>query len=254
MEQKFKLWQDSDVILSYFPSVRKTTDTAVVIFPGGGYNVLAPHEGEGYAQLVNTFGIDAFVVNYRINPNKFPLPLLDARRAIRYIRFNSEKFGISKSRLLVMGSSAGGHLAALTSTYLEKIDGEGVDEIDNEDFLPNAQILCYPVISSNEKIFHRGSYMSLLGDLFDRRDEFSPELLVRENTPKAFIWHTADDKSVNVENSYRYASALAKNKVPHELHIFPFGVHGSGLAQNDFYLSEWTSLLRRWLRLNDYIV
>ena len=135
MEQRFKLWESSDVEISYFPSLHKASDATVVIFPGGGYLRRAPHEGENYAQLFNTFGMDAFVVHYRVSPDRFPLPLLDARRGVRFVRANAEKFGISKDKVLVMGSSAGGHLSAFLSTYFDPIDGEGVDEIDNEDFI-----------------------------------------------------------------------------------------------------------------------
>ncbi len=253
MEQKFKLWEDLDIDITYYPSLQKSTDATVVILPGGGYAMRAPHEGEGYAQFINVLGMDAFVVDYRVAPNRFPLPLLDARRAMRFVRANAEKFGIAKDKVLIMGSSAGGHLSALTSTYLDAIDGEGVDEIDNEDFLPNGQILCYPVISSDETVAHTGSYKNLLDERYPERDKYSPDLLVSERTPIAFIWHTSEDGAVNVINSYRYGEALRKNKIAHEMHIFPHGVHGLGLGQKNIYVSEWTSLLRRWLMLNDFL-
>ncbi len=255
MEQKFKLWVDSDVEITYYKAIIKSTDAAVVILPGGGYAMRAPHEGEGYAQLINTFGMDAFVVDYRVAPNRFPIPLLDARRAMRFVRANAEKFGIAKDKILIMGSSAGGHLAALTSSYLEAIDGEGVDEIDNEDFLPNGQILCYPVISSDVTIAHSGSFKNLLGERYEAEKElYSTDTLVSEKTPIAFIWHTSEDGAVNVINSYRYGEALRKNKIPHEMHIFPHGVHGLGVCVNDPYVAEWTQLLRRWLALNGFIL
>ncbi len=253
MEQRFMLWGNNDVEISYFPAIRRASKSAVIILPGGGYSKRAAHEGEGYAQLFNTFGMDAFVVHYRVSPNKFPLPLLDARRAVRFVRSRADELDISKDKILIMGSSAGGHLAALTSTYLNEIDGEGVDSIDNEEYIPNAQILCYPVISSDESISHQGSYMNLLGERYCERKEFSPELLVNSTTPKAFIWHTAADNVVNATNSYRYAEALTKNGIPHELHVFPYGGHGLGLSENEPYVSEWTALLRRWLTLNGFL-
>ncbi len=254
MEHNFKLWECKDIQLSYYPAPVKSTDAAVVIFPGGGYSGYSHFEGEGYAQLFNTFGMDAFVLYYRLSPNRFPLQLLDARRALRSIRANSEKFGIAKNKILVIGSSAGGHLAALISTYKEPISGEGVDDIDREDFFPNGQILCYPVISSDEEISNFGSYKNLLGDDYDKmKDMLSPDRLVNERTPRAFIWHTAEDKGVNVINSYRYAEALRMNNIPHELHIFPHGRHGLGLSPHFPYDAEWTQLLRRWLMLNGFI-
>lgn len=253
MKQNFKLWESCDVDITFYPSLVKSTDAAIVIFPGGGYVKRAEHEGEGYAQLINTFGMNAFVVNYRIFPDTFPLPLLDARRAVRFVRHNSESFGISKDKILVMGSSAGGHLAALVSTFSESIDGEHVDATDSENYIPNGQILCYPVIAEDESIAHIGSYKSLLGELYHERKRFSPELLVNDTTPSAFIWHTADDGAVNVLNSYRYAEALAKHNISHEMHIFPHGHHGLGIAASSPHVAQWTQLLRNWLTYNGFL-
>lgn len=253
MQQNFKLWESCDVDITFYPSLVKFTDAAMVIFPGGGYVGRAAHEGEGYAQLINTFGMNAFVVNYRVYPNMFPLPLLDARRAIRFIRHNAESFEISKDKILVMGSSAGGHLAALVSTFSESIDGEGIDTTDSENYVPNGQVLCYPVITENESLAHIGSYKNLLGDLYPERDRFSPELLVSDTTPKAFIWHTADDSVVNVINSYKYAEALSKHGIPHELHVFPYGPHGLGVSASLPHVAQWTQLLRNWLTYNGFL-
>ncbi len=247
--KQFALWDESlgtGVTIEYYPPIQKSTDVAVVIFPGGGYRALAKHEGEGYAQLLNTFGITAFVVKYRIFPNHFPAPLLDARRAMRLVRFKAEEFGIDKNKVLAMGSSAGGHLTALLSTYCEDI-GEEKDELYQESYLPNGQILCYPVISSDESISHKGSFEKLLGDLYEKRKQYSPELLVNETTPPAFIWHTAEDGGVSCINSYRYAEALAMQKIPVELHIFPHGVHGLGLAPQFPHVAQWATLLRNWI-------
>ena len=143
------------------------------------------------------------------------------------------------------------HIAG--NVYTEKIEGEGMDELDKTDFLPNAQILCYPVISSDETISHKWSYMSLLGEEYPNRDKYSPELLVSENTPKAFIWHTAGDQSVPVENSYRYATALSRKGVECELHVFPFGRHGLALSLDDAHVAQWKGLLLSWFRLNAWL-
>ncbi len=253
MEQKFKLWENKDVEISYYRAIHRSSDSAAVILPGGGYTHRAPHEGEGFAQLFNTFGMDAFVVHYRVSPNRFPLPLLDARRAIRFVRSKAEELNIDKGKILLMGSSAGGHLTALTSTYFEKIEGEGVDEIDNEDFLPNAQVLCYPVISSEDKVTHQGSFINLLGDRYNEKDKFSLDKNVSEKTPPVFIWHTAADQAVNVKNTYLYASALSEYQIPHEVHVFPYGTHGQGLGAFDPHIAQWTGLLRNWLSLNKFI-
>jgi acetyl esterase/lipase len=176
---------------------------------------------------------------------------LDARRAVRLVRANAEKFGVAADKIAVMGSSAGGHLSALASTYTAPIDGEGVDEIDAYDFLPNAQILCYPVISSDESIFHGGSYQNLLGDRYEEKANFDPELLATENTPPAFVWHTAEDALVPVANSCRYVARLAQLGVYSELHVFPFGAHGRALALplEEQHTAQWKGLLVRWLML-----
>ena len=149
-----------------------------------------------------------------------------------------------------MGTSAGGHLAAAVSTYRMKLDGEGVDAIDEVDYLPNAQILCYPVTSP---MSHLDSYLNFLGEGTEAiADEYDPTLLADEKTPPAFIWHTAEDKGVNVLGSYGYASKLKSLDIPVEMHVFPFGRHGLGLGRSErkeHYVAIWTDLLRRWLEL-----
>ena len=254
MIETYKLWENGAPLadtkiptITYYPACQKATDATVVIFPGGAYAFCTNYEGAGYAYLLNTLGIDAFVVDYRVSPARFPCQLLDARRAVRFVRKNAEKFGISKDKIAVMGSSAGGHLAALVSTYREAIDGEDVDDIDAEDSLPSAQILCYPVISSDESISHSGSYKNLLGERYGERDAFSPELIADEKTPIAFLWHTANDSAVNVCNSYRYAETLRKLNISHELHVFPDAPHGSGVAPDRIHVREWTNLLYEWM-------
>lgn len=237
-------------IVPYIPQEKKC-DAAVVIFPGGGYGGRAAHEGQGYAEFLNKFGITAFVVNYRVKPHTFPLELLDARRAVRFVRAKAAEYGIDKNKIAVMGSSAGGHLAALVSTYTKPINFEGLDEIDNENFLPNAQILCYPVIShpAGDGVAHAGSYLNLLGDNYAAMaKEVDPALNVTEATPKAFIWHTANDPGVNVINSYNFATALRRNCVSCEMHIFPNGMHGLGLAPNNPHVAQWANLLINWFK------
>ena len=242
---------ETPVITPFIPKEKKS-DAAVVIFPGGGYVIRADHEGAGYAKFLSENGITAFVVDYRVKPHFFPLPLLDARRAVRFVRANAEKYGIDKNKIAVMGSSAGGHLAAMTSTYTEAIDFEDIDEIDNEDFLPNAQILCYPVIChpQGDGVAHEGSYKNLLGENYPSfAKNLDPALNVTKSTPPAFIWHTSNDSAVNVINSYTYATNLRKNGVSCEMHVFPYGDHGLGLAENDPHVSQWAGLLINWFKL-----
>ena len=232
-----------------YPPKKKRSRAAVIIFPGGGYIGRANHEGYGYAEFLNEAGITAFVIHYRVRPAQFPDQLLDARRAVRFVRANAEAFDIDPDKLIVMGSSAGGHLAALVSTYRGELEGEGDDPLDAVSPIPNAQVLCYPVISSDETVANTGSYRTLLGDRYEERSAISPELLVSEATPPAFLWHTATDMGVNVINSYRYATALREAGIPCELHTFPVGNHGLGLAPAVPHVAKWAGLLLNWLRL-----
>ena len=242
----------------YKPEIKKS-DMAIIIFPGGGYEFRAEHEGKGYAEFLVQNGYTAFVVDYRVAPHKFPLPLLDARRAVRTVRHFADKYGIDKNKITVMGSSAGGHLAALCSTYFAPIEFENVDNIDMENAIPNFQILCYPVISLlGRGITHFGSGKCLLGELLPEKGEtLSPHLIVSDKTPPAFIWHTFADDVVNVKNSLLYAENLKNNNVKTELHIFPDGEHGLGLANGTDiigkHVSQWQQLLLNWLMYNDKI-
>ena len=245
-----KLWnEENSTELTFYSAKKKKSDAAVVIFPGGGYHFRAEHEGKGYAEFLSENGVNAFVCDYRVAPDRFPKELLDARRAVRFVRANAEKFGVDPEKIAVMGSSAGGHLAALISTYRGEIEGEGADETDTLPYLPNAQILCYPVIvSPSTGAAHEGSYDTLLGEnnAFTETD-VDPYLLVHENTPRAFIWHTAADNSVDVTNSYMYATALRKYGIPVEMHVFPEGRHGLGLAKDFPHVAQWSGLLLNWL-------
>lgn len=246
------LWPNGEhqTQIHFYEAENRKTDAAVVIFPGGGYHHRAEHEGKGYAEFLQSIGVCSFVVDYRLNPDLFPLPLLDARRAVRFVRANAGKFGIDPHKIAVMGSSAGGHLAAMEATYKEKIDGEDVDETDNIDFIPDAQILCYPVILAYGNEFaHVGSYTKLLGEEnLSFAQKIDPAANVCEETPQAFIWHTAEDNNVNVINSYEYAKALRLHNVPVEMHIFPHGKHGLGIIRAPEHVRQWTTLLENWFK------
>lgn len=251
------LGDDGAPQLRYFPAESKITDAVVLIFSGGGYTHRSRHEGVGYANLINSFGMDAFVLDYRVNPILFPYPLLDARRAVRVIRNEAEKLGIDKNKIAVMGSSAGGHLAALLSTYRNMILGEGRDAIDNEDAIPNMQILAYPVLDING---HKSSFEMLMGENVDNHEELTPALIATENTPPAFIWHTSTDDIVDVNNSLRYAERLHELGIQMEMHIYPIGTHGVGIGKgndredrNVPYLERWPEELKRYLTLYGYL-
>lgn len=255
--EKMLLWENTPglceeiPVLEYYPAEDKETNAAVIICPGGGYSGRAAHEGKDYAEFLNSLGIDAFVCQYRVAPHRFPLPLLDIRRAIRLVRAKAKDFGIDPGKIAVMGSSAGGHLAALASNYKAAISYEDADELDKVCPFPNAQILCYPVIHCPDElqIAHLGSFQNLLGpNTEDVYPNFSCDELVSDDTPPAFIWHTADDAVVNVRNSYLYAAALREHNVSCEMHIFPNGRHGLGLSATEVpHVAQWAGLLQNWL-------
>ena len=258
MTEIFELWEKGTTMTYYKPDEKKSRG-AVVIFPGGGYWGRAEHEGKSYAEFLNKNGISAFVVDYRVHPDRFPLPLLDARRAVRYVRYFADKFGIDKDKIAVMGSSAGGHLASMLCTYRQPIEGEGVDSIDNEDFCPDKQILCYPVINLyDEKITHIGSGDALIGDQLqnggnvEMRKMLSANLIADEKTPDAFIWHTFSDEAVNVQNTLQYAIRLKEVGVGAEVHIYPEGRHGLGLANEgnrcNSHVALWGDALISWIK------
>ncbi len=251
----YKLWDNApglcceEPMLEYYPTENKKTDATVIIFPGGGYNHRAAHEGGDYALFLNSIGMDAFVCQYRVWPHKFPLPLMDARRAVRFVRANAEKFGIDPEKVAVMGSSAGGHLSALVSTYNTPIDLETNDEIDSENPIPNGTIMCYALTHQPDEleVSNVSCYTTLCEDGTDYAS-VAPDNLVTNTTPPAFMWHTSLDSVVNVTNSYLYAAALRKHNIPHEMHIFAKGRHGLGLAEGWDYINQWPVLLRNWFR------
>ena len=199
------LWHslpEGPTITAYIPQ-KKISNCAIVILPGGAYFLRAEHEGKGYAEFFAEHGILSFVVDYRCLNDKFPIPLMDARRGIQFVRYHADQYGIDPQKIAIMGSSAGGHLAALTCTYEKEHLPDNTDEIDKIDFRPNAQILCYPVIKLFGKgITHLDSGRNLLGDQYATlAEELSPDLIATEQAPQAFIWHTVRPAYLSGANS-----------------------------------------------------
>lgn len=224
---------------------------AVIVAPGGGYGGRADHEGEPIALWLNSIGFSAFVLNYRVNPYKHPIPLLDAQRGIRLVRFRSAEWGVDPDRIGMLGFSAGGHLTGCLGT-LGNIDlfpkHYMRDEIDGLDAVPNWLVLSYPVISMGS-IGHDGCRKNLLGkgpsDNLLRL--LSVERNISENTPPTFIWTTEEDKGVLPENSRVFARNLNEAGVEVELQVFPTGGHGLGLAQDEPDARQWTKLCENWM-------
>ncbi|WP_409345248.1 alpha/beta hydrolase [Paenibacillus sp. MBLB4367] len=222
---------------------------AIAVFPGGGYGGRAHGEGEPIAQWLNTIGISAFVIDYRVAPYRHPCPLLDAQRAIRTIRSKAKEWNVDTNRVGALGFSAGGHLVSTLGTQYDAGDADAADPIERESCKPDVLVLCYPVITFGEK-GHSGSKRNLLGEQPDEQlvKALSNENNVTGQTPKTFLWHTANDEAVPVENSLLFAQALSANNVPFALHVYPYGRHGMRLAEDDEQVRLWLKSCELWLR------
>lgn len=223
--------------------------SAIVVCPGGGYQMRADHEGAPIAEWLVSLGIAAFVVDYRVAPHRHPVPLQDAQRAIRMVRARASEWQIDPERIGILGFSAGGHLAATAGTQWDHGDPTAADPILRASCRPDVMVLCYPVISFMLAC-HRGSLINLLGEevTLEQRRALSAELQVTHETPPAFIWHTADDAAVDVDNALVMASALRQHGVDFALHVFPHGAHGLGLAADHPDAKVWPDLCARFLR------
>ncbi len=225
--------------------------TAVIVCPGGGYQNLAmDHEGVQIAKWLNSLGISAFVLQYRLGPKyHHPAMINDAQRAIRTVRSRGEALHIDPNLIGIWGFSAGGHLASTAATHFDAGNPSASDPIDRVGSRPDFAILSYAVISLGEYA-HVGSRNNLLGKEPDPKlvEDLSNDLRVTPQTPPTFLFHTSADTAVPAENSVRFYLALRKAGVPAELHIFQNGPHGVGLAPTDATLSAWSGLLANWLR------
>ncbi len=243
---------DQPAVRIYQPETVKPTGTAMLVCPGGGYGVLASdHEGQQVAKWLNTIGVTAVVLKYRLGPRyHHPAPLTDAQRGLRYIRAHAADLGIAPDRVGVMGFSAGGHLASTLSTHFDAGRADSPDPIERESCRPDFAVLAYPVISFTADFSHRGSARNLLGENPDPEllKSLSHETQVTDQTPPTFLFHTGEDKGVPVQNSLVYYQALVEHGVPAELHVYQNGPHGVGLAPGDPVLSTWTERLTAWLK------
>jgi acetyl esterase/lipase len=231
--------------------------TAVIIAPGGSYRALSMNlEGRAPANFLNSIGVAAFVLKYRLGPRyHHPIELGDAQRAIRMVRSHASEWHIAPDRIGIMGFSAGGHLASTASTHFDSGDTNAADPIDRASSRPDFSILCYAVVSMTEPWTHQGSKTNLLGEHPDAElaSGLSNETRVTAQTPPTFIYQTTADTVVPAENSVAYYLALRKAGVPAEMHIFRNGPHGTGLGMTDSALSEWPRLLSNWLRVSGFL-
>jgi acetyl esterase/lipase len=246
---------DIPTLTPYLPAKDKRTGAAIIVCPGGGYTHLADHEGGPVAEWLNSLGITAFVLKYRLGPRyHHPSMMQDAARAIRMVRSRAGEWGLDPQRIGILGFSAGGHLASTAGTHFDSGKADASDPIERVSSRPSLMILIYPVITMKEKT-HAGSKKNLLGEAP------SPELItllsneeqVTKETPPAFLVHTMTDTSVPLENSLSFVTALRKFGVPFEFHLYERGPHGFGLGQKDPILATWPGRCADWLRLHGFV-
>ena len=222
---------------------------AIVVCPGGGYAGRAEHEGEPVAEWLNTLGLSAFVLHYRVAPYRYPQPLQDAQQAMRLVRARADEWHIDAKHVGILGFSAGGHLAISVATIFDTGHSQATDPIARQSSRPDALIACYPVVS-----FHQFGVSASMENLLGPSPDIGLELYlslehrITPDTPPSFLWHTADDSGVPVENSLLYATVCRRHQVPCELHVFPSGPHGLGLAADHPTVSVWPELCARWLK------
>ncbi len=241
----------------FLPDTPNAARGSIIICPGGGYSVLAiDHEGIDIAKTLNKMGMAAFVLKYRIPDSscmdhRENVPLMDAQQALKIVRENAAKWKIDSSKIGIMGFSAGGHLASSLATHFNE---QLISNVKHTSLRPDFAVLLYPVISFRDSIAHHGSKENLIGKnpSPDQVHRFSNEEQITSKTPPAFLVHAVDDDVVPVANSIAFTEALAKNKVPAEMHLYQSGGHGFGL-HNKTTKDEWMERLKNWLTMNGFL-
>jgi acetyl esterase/lipase len=221
-------------ITVFLPPKEKNTGAAIVIAPGGGYNILAiDHEGYDVAKWLNSIGVAGIVLKYRIpkRPEHPSRPLMDAQRAMSLVRANAEKWQIDPIRIGVMGFSAGGHLATVASTNYDKRAYESVDAADQISCRPDFSVFIYP-----GGIFQPGS------------DRLIPNIRITKDTPPAFLAVANDDRG-SADQTVQLYLALKHAGVPAELHVFSVGGHGFGILKGKLPANQWPARLQEWLQV-----
>jgi len=253
-QAKGKACEDVPTLTIIGPRNGSANGSAVIILPGGAYRALAGDlEGGEVASWFTARGFRAFILSYRLSSHGYllPVPLLDARRAVQLVRARARDYQIAPGRIVVVGFSAGGHLAALSGTQFVPGNPDSEDPIDRVSSRPDFLVLGYPWIGAISTDTSHLSYCKLF-NVMDQceslRMAYSPDLYVTKDTPPTFWYHTVTDQTVPVEQGLRFYEALVKAGVPVEAHIFANGPHGTGLGKGDPALDQWPSLLENWLR------
>jgi len=245
---------DIPALTVFEPQPGTETGSAVIIFPGGAYTHLAGNlEGRQFADWFTARGFTAFILSYRLPSHGYllPVPLLDARRAIQTVRANAAKYHIAPNRIVVIGFSAGGHLAALAGTRFVTGDPGAADPVQRVSSRPDYLVLGYPWIGAVSTDYSDLNYcreFNLVDQCAALTAQFNPVLFVTKDTPETFIYHTFDDHTVPIQQSLDFFQALVKAGVQTEYHVFAHGGHGSGLGKGDPALDAWPRLLENWLR------
>lgn len=220
-------------ITVFRPAPEKDTGGAVVVCPGGGYNILAYNlEGTEVCAWLNSIGVTGVLLKYRVpgrGEQRYSASLQDAQRALGLVRSHANEWGVDPKRVGILGFSAGGHLSAAASTNYEARTYAVVDNADEQSCRPDFTILIYPAYLTDKEL-----------------TKLAPEIKVNDKTPPAFIVMTQDDP-IHVENAYIYGLALKNAKIPAELHIYPKGGHGYGLRPSPNEVSHWPQRAGEWL-------
>lgn len=247
--------QDIPTITPFFPAKDKATGAAIIVCPGGGYARLSDiKEGSAVAEWLNSLGITAFVLKYRLGMRYHqPAPLQDAARALRTVRSRAKEWNLDTNRIGILGFSAGGHLASTLGTHFDAGSADATEVIEKVSSRPDLMVLVYPVISMGPPT-HQGSKLNLLGEnpTPELIKLYSNDLQVTKETPPAFLVHTMTDPGVPVENTMLFAAALRRAGVPFEVHIYEQGPHGFGLAPANPILASWAERCADWLSLRGF--
>ena len=255
------VWLETYIWGDVMDGARNRKTPLVLICPGGGYAMTSNREAEPIALQFNSMGYQAAVLRYSCAPAVYPTALCEVAQSVKLIREHAEDWNVDAEKIIVMGFSAGGHLAASYGVFWNELWLTEKMQCAKQLLKPNGLVLCYPVISSKEEIAHQDSIKNLLGESYpEMKEQVSLEDKVGKHTPKTFLWHTFTDPVVPFWNSFRFAEALGKAGVPMEYHLYPQGGHGLSLANEQTANEEgkgvekvcqsWVPLLRSWMLEN----